>query len=314
MGVQQPSDCVPLRPIRSTQTDCDAVGTLRCAPCPPGFIASLFAHDTEQTAAAFPCVSSIRPSKSTSGLSPRNAPSAAWTTSPPRHPPPPQAPADYAGLDCAATAAPRPPHQCRAVIARSVGDPFASDDPQPRQRLLRTRAPAEASLLRTDAAVLCIATSAANLRPQPSAASRHTSPQRASRTRARHRHRRFSRDIAASWSGGSYRCETPAFLVVSATLPRHKPLTALTLKRHNARAFGICTARRLICRQVLPRFWVAALTYYAKIIPKTAEAIRRLGGQCSGTLGGIIPPNPHFAPTFTCYLPENQHTAGLPTD
>jgi hypothetical protein len=27
----------------------------------------------------------------------------------------------------------------------------------------------------------------------------------------------------------------------------------LTLKRHNARAFGICIARRLICRQVLPR-------------------------------------------------------------
>ena len=82
MGVQQPSDCVPLRPIRSTQTDCDAVGTLICAPCPPGFIALLFAHDTEQTAAAFPCVSSIRPSKSTSGLLPRNVPSAAWTTSP----------------------------------------------------------------------------------------------------------------------------------------------------------------------------------------------------------------------------------------
>lgn len=30
----------------------------------------------------FPCISSIRPSKSTSGLSPRNVPSAAWTTSP----------------------------------------------------------------------------------------------------------------------------------------------------------------------------------------------------------------------------------------
>lgn len=30
----------------------------------------------------FPCISSIRPSKSTSGLSPCNAPSAAWTTSP----------------------------------------------------------------------------------------------------------------------------------------------------------------------------------------------------------------------------------------
>lgn len=38
------------------------------------------------------------------------------------------------------------------------------------------------------------------------------------------------------------------------------------------------------------------------------------GGQCSGTLGGIIPPNPHFAPTFTCYLSENQHTVGLPAD
>lgn len=314
MSVQQPSDCASLRSIRSTQTNCDAVGTLRCAPCPPLCIALLFAHDTEMTAAAFPLHQFHTPFEIHIRAFTAQRPVSGMDDLAPRHPPPPQAPADYAGLDFSAAAALRPPHQCRAVIARSVGDPFASDDPQPRQRLLRTRAPAEASLLRTDAAVLCIATSAANLRPQPSAASRHTSPRRASRTRARHRHRRFSRDIAASWSGGSYRCETPAFLVVSATLPRHKPLTALTLKRHNARAFGICTARRLICRQVLPRFWVAALTYYAKIIPKTAEAIRRLGGQCSGTLGGIIPPNPHFAPTFTCYLPENQHTAGLPTD
>lgn len=261
MGVQQPSDCVPLRPIRSTQTDCDAVGTLRCAPCPPGFIASLFAHDTEQTAAAFPCVSSIRPSKSTSGLSPRNAPSAAWTTSPPRHPPPPQAPADYAGLDCAATAAPRPPHQCRAVIARSVGDPFASDDPQPRQRLLRTRAPAEASLLRTDAVVLCTATSAVNLRPLPSAATHH--PDRCCRVPNR---------------------ASPNLTCASTVLPRFRAAA------------------------------VAAFTYSAKIIPKTAEAIRRLGGQCSGTLGGIIPPNPHFAPTFPRYLLENQHAVGLQTD
>ena len=136
-------------------------------------IALLFAHDTEKTAAAFPCISSMRPSKSTSGLSPRNVPSAAWTTSPHGNRPPPQAPADYAGLDFSAVAALRPLHLCRAVIARSVGDPFASDDPQPRQRLLRTRAPAEASLLRIDAAVLCIATSAANLRPQPSAATHH---------------------------------------------------------------------------------------------------------------------------------------------
>jgi len=33
----------------------------------------------------------------------------------------------------------------------------------------------------------------------------------------------------------------------------HKPLSALTLKRHNACAYGICIARRLIFRQVLPR-------------------------------------------------------------
>ncbi len=94
-----------------------------------------------------------------------------------------------------------------------------------------------------------------HLRCEPAtiAVSRHISPRRASRTRARLRHRRFSRDIAASWSGDSYRCETPAFLGVSTTHPRHKPLSALTLKRHNACAFGICTARRLICRQVLPR-------------------------------------------------------------
>ena len=54
MGVQQPSDCASLCTIRSAQTDCDAVGTLRYAPCPPGCIAPLFAHDTGQTAAAFP--------------------------------------------------------------------------------------------------------------------------------------------------------------------------------------------------------------------------------------------------------------------
>lgn len=116
-----------------------------------------------------PCVSSIRPSKSTSGLSPRNAQSAVWTTSPHGIRPRPKPRLTMLVL----TSPLRPPPQCRAVIARSVGDPFASDDPQPRQRLLRTRAPAEASLLRIDAVVLCIATSAANLRPLPSAATHH---------------------------------------------------------------------------------------------------------------------------------------------
>lgn len=189
----------------------------------------------------FPCVSSIRPSKSTSGLSPRNVPSAAWTTSPPRHPPPPQAPADYAGLDFSAAAALRPPHQCRAVIARSVGDPFASDDPQPRQRLLRTRAPAEASLLRIDAVVLCTATSAANSRPLPSAATHH--PDRCCRVPNR-------------------------------------------------------TSLNLTCvSTILPRFRaaaVAALTYSAKIIPKTAEAIRRLGGAVQWHTRWNYSPEPPF--------------------
>lgn len=130
----------------------------RCSPMIPGRLRQ-----------PFPCVSSIRPSKSTSGLSPHNAPSAAWTTSPHGIHPRPKPRLTMQVL----TSPLRPPHQCRAVIARSVGDPFAPDDPQPRQRLLRTRVPAEASLLRTDAVVLRTATSAANSRPLPSAAIHH---------------------------------------------------------------------------------------------------------------------------------------------
>ncbi len=136
-------------------------------------IALLFAHDTEQTAAAFP----LRQFHTSLEIHIRaftaQRPVSGMDDLAPRHPTPPQAPADYAGLDFYAASALRPPPQCRAVIARSVGDPFASDDPQPRQRLMRTLAPAEASLLRTDAVVLCTATSAANLRPLPSAATHH---------------------------------------------------------------------------------------------------------------------------------------------
>lgn len=136
-------------------------------------IALLFAYDTEQTAAAFPLRQFHTPLEIHIRAFTAQRPVSGMDDLTPRHPPPPQAPADYAGLDFSAAAALRPPPQCRAVIARSVGDPFASDDPQPRQRLLRTRAPAEASLLRIDAVVLCIATSAANLRPLPSAATHH---------------------------------------------------------------------------------------------------------------------------------------------
>lgn len=136
-------------------------------------IALLFAYDTGQTAAAFPLRQFHTPLEIHIRAFTAQRPVSGMDDLAPRHPPPPQAPADYAGLDFSAAAALRPPPQCRAVIARSVGDPFASDDPQPRQRLLRTRAPAEASLLRIDAVVLCTATSAANSRPLPSAATHH---------------------------------------------------------------------------------------------------------------------------------------------
>lgn len=261
MGVQQPSDCASLCTIRSAQTDCDAVGTLRYAPCPPGCIAPLFAHDTGQTAAAFPLRQFHTPLEIHIRAFTTQRPVSGMDDLAPRHPSPPQAPADYAGLDFSAAAAPRPPHQCRAVIARSVGDPFASDDPQPRQRLLRTRAPAEASLLRIDAVVLCIATSAANSRPLPSAATHH--PDRCCRVPNR---------------------TSPNLTCASTILPRFRAAA------------------------------VAAFTYSAKIIPKTAEAIRRLGGAVQWHTRGNYSPNPHFAPTFTCYLPENQHAVGLPTD
>lgn len=241
MGVQQPSDCASLCTIRSAQTDCDAVGTLRYAPCPPGCIAPLFAHDTGQTAAAFPLRQFHTPLEIHIRAFTTQRPVSGMDDLAPRHPPPPQAPADYAGLDFSAAAALRPPPQCRAVIARSVGDPFASDDPQPRQRLLRTRAPAEASLLRIDAVVLCTATSAANLRPQPSAATHH--PDRCCRVPNR---------------------ASPNLICASTILPRFRAAA------------------------------VAALTYSAKIIPKTAEAIHRLGGAVQWHTRGNYSPEPPF--------------------
>lgn len=200
-------------------------------------IALLFAYDTEQTAAAFPLRQFHTPLEIHIRAFTAQRPVSGMDDLAPRHPPPPQAPADYAGLDFSAAAALHPPPQCRAVIARSVGDPFASDDPQPRQRLLRTRAPAEASLLRIDAVVLCTATSAANLRPLPSAATHH--PDRCCRVPNR---------------------ASPNLICASTILPRFRAAA------------------------------VAALTYSAKIIPKTAEAIHRLGGGSAVAHSGELFP------------------------
>lgn len=313
----------------------------RCSPMIPGRLRQ-----------PFPCVSSIRPSKSTSGLSPHNAPSAAWTTSPHGIHPRPKP-----RLTMQVLTSPLRLRRVRLINAerslRVQSETLLRPTTHSQGRGSCGRGPRQRLHCSAPMPLSCAPPPPLRTRDHcrqppyitptgfPDKGKAQTSAFQPGHCSLAERRLIPLRDPGVPWG----LCNAPAPQATYGIDPETPQCPRL----------GICTARRLICRQVLPRAksdfaqfdlrvndldnpWLhsaylklrlgllslakdfTALSggsgggsdIFRKDNPENSRSNPQArGGQCSGTLGGIIPPNPHFAPTFPCYYLENQHSVSL---